>query len=393
MKNRGIKVYENMVKSKSVRFRHPYTFDFHFDYGPKVDCIGPSNTKPCTIKFKDLDKNSYAYTGETSSGLFTQLFRKWYTNWKFEAYDGDVLIQEGSLGDMMTGGKVGISIDSSSLGDTLAWMPVIEKFRVKYNCDLYVTSFWNELLSLYYPNIRFFQPGYREPKSVAIFGVGWYEETDRDRHKRDPRSISLQEVAGDILGIEMDGDILNETVPDLIANSKPTIDGKYVCIAMDSTANAKHWHYPGGWQDIVDYLNHIGYKVVVVQKQPSGLENVINKTGDIDIIQRAIDIYHADFFIGIGSGLSWLAWSLHKPVVMISGFSDPKCEFQTKNYRVIERDVCHGCFSDPSIKFDKGDWNWCPRLKDTDRMFECTKSITPSMVVDHIQNLIKDNLS
>jgi len=162
---------------------------------------------------------------------------------------------------------------------------------------------------------------------------------------------------------------------------------------MDSTANAKHWHYPGGWQDIVDYLNHIGYKVVIVQKQPSGLENVINKTGDIDIIQRAIDIYHADFFIGIGSGLSWLAWSLHKPVVMISGFSDPKCEFQTKNYRVIERDVCHGCFSDPSIKFDKGDWNWCPRLKDTDRMFECTKSITPSMVVDHIQNLIKDNLS
>ena len=79
MKNRGIKVYENMVKSKSVRFRHPYTFDFYFDYGPKADCIGPSNTKPCTIKFKDLDKNSYAYTGETSSGLFTKLFRKCYT--------------------------------------------------------------------------------------------------------------------------------------------------------------------------------------------------------------------------------------------------------------------------------------------------------------------------
>lgn len=393
MKNRGLKVYENLSKSKDVRFRHPYTFDLRFDYGPVVDCIGPSNTKPCTIKFKDLDKNSYAYTGETSSGLYTQLFRKWFTNWGVEAYDGDDLIYKEDLETLMRGGKVCISIDSSSLGDTLAWMPVIEKFRVKYDCDLYATTFWNELLSLYYSNIRFQPPGYREPKTNVTIGIGWYEETDRDRHKRDPRTISLQQVAGDILGIEVDGDVLNEKVPDLIKNSSPSIEGKYVCIAMDSTANAKHWHYPGGWQDITDYLNSLGYKVVVVQKQETNLKNVVDKTGDISILQRAIDIYHSDFFIGIGSGLSWLAWSLHKPVVMISGFSDPNCEFKNKNYRVIEREVCHGCFNDSSIKFDKGDWNWCPRLKNTERMFECTKSITPSMVADHIQNLIKDHLS
>jgi autotransporter strand-loop-strand O-heptosyltransferase len=393
MNKRGLEVYTDLKKSKSVRFRHPITFDFYFDYGPKADCIGPSNSKPCMIKFKDLDHDRYAYNGETSPGLYTQLYRKWYTNWRLEAFDGDDLIFQKDLDDLLMGGKVCISIDSSSLGDTLAWMPVVERFRVKYGCDLYATTFWNELLANYYPDIRFKPPGYRESQTNATIGVGWYDEDDLDKHKRDPRTISLQQVAGDILGIEVEEDVLNDNVPLTIRNSKPTIDGKYVCIAMDSTANAKHWHYDGGWQKIVDYLNSIGYKVVVVQKQATGLSGIIDKTGDIDILQRAIDIYHADFFIGIGSGLSWLAWSLHKPVIMISGFSDPFCEFSTKNYRIINRDVCHGCFSDPSIKFDKGDWNWCPRLKDTERMFECTKTITPEVVQKNIEALIIDHLS
>lgn len=393
MKKRGLEVYGDLKKSKDVRFRHPYTFDFYFDYGPKADCLGPSNTKPCTIKFKDLDINRYAYTGETSSGLYTQLYRKWYTNWRLEAFDGDDLIFQKDLDDLLSGGKVCISIDSSSLGDTLAWMPVVEKFRIKYDCDLYATTFWNGLLANFYPDIRFYSPGYREPQTNATIGVGWYDEDNRDNHKRDPRTISLQQVAGDILGIDVKGDVLNDNVPLTIRNSKPTIEGKYVCIAMDSTANAKHWHYEGGWQKVVDYLNSIGYKVVVVQKQATGLSGIIDKTGDIDILQRAIDVYHSDFFIGIGSGLSWLAWSLHKPVIMISGFSDPFCEFSTKNYRIINKDVCHGCFNDPSIKFDKGDWNWCPRLKGTERMFECTKTITPETVQKNIEALILDHLS
>jgi len=393
MRERGLKVYENLTKSKTVRFRHPYTFDFTFDYGPKVDCIGPSNTQPCTVKFKDLRTGTYGYTGETSSGLFTKLFRKWFTPWRLEVYDGEELIYERDLEDVISEEKVCVSIESSSLGDTLAWMPVIEKFRRKYDCDLYVTTFWNELLANYYPFIRFRSPGSREINTKITFGVGWYDENDRDRHRRDPRAISLQQVAGDILGIDVEGDLLNESVPLTIQNTNSTIDGKYVCLAMDSTANAKHWHYEDGWQKITDYLNSIGYKVVVVQKQGTNLNGVIDKTGDIDILQRAIDIYHSDFFIGIGSGLSWLAWSLHKPVVMISGFSDPACEFSTKNYRIINRDVCHGCFSDTSIKFDKGDWNWCPRLKDTERMFECTKTITPEVVQTYIDDLIQNHLS
>ena len=170
------------------------------------------------------------------------------------------------------------------------------------------------------------------------------------------------------------------------------IGGKYVCLAMDSTANAKHWHLPNGWQRLVDELAKKGYKVAVIQKQQTNLQGVLDKTGDHDILERAIDIYHSSFVVGIGSGLSWLGWALGKPVVMISGFSDPKCEFATKNYRVINKEVCNGCFNDPAHKFDRGDWDWCPRLKETERRFECTKSISVEMVLDHIERLEREQL-
>lgn len=393
MKNRGIDVYKDLIKSTRVKFNHPLGFKFSFDYGPKIDCIGHKSSDPAIVKFIDKTTGSVVYSGETSPGLFTSLFRKWYTPWIAEAYHGNEKIFEFDFHSSLSNSKVCISIDSSSLGDTLAWVPIAEEFRKKFECDVYVTSFWPELLSHYFPNLRFSSPGIRESGTLAVFGLGWYDETDRNIHKRDPRTISLQQVAGDILGLDISGDVNFPAVPPTFSGTKPNIEGKYVCLAMDSTANAKHWHHPEGWQKVVDHLNSIGYKVVVIQKQSTNLIGVIDKTGDIDILDRVIDIHHSDFLIGIGSGLSWLAWSLHKPVVMISGFSDPKCEFSTKNYRVINRNVCHGCFNDPSHKFDRGDWDWCPRLKETERRFECTTSITPEMVIESVTNLIEKELS
>jgi len=93
-----------------------------------------------------------------------------------------------------------------------------------------------------------------------------------------------------------------------------------------------------------------------------------------------------EFFIGIGSGLSWLAWSIDLPVILISGFSEKWTETQSNTYRVINDDVCHGCFN--MCRLDASDWNWCPMLKNTDRMFECTKSITSEMVIRQIDKLI-----
>ena len=92
-----------------------------------------------------------------------------------------------------------------------------------------------------------------------------------------------------------------------------------------------------------------------------------------------------NFFIGIGSGLSWLAWTLNIPTVLISGFSDPISEFEGEDVvRIFNNSVCNSCFN--RHKFDPGDWNWCPDQRGTERQFECTKSITGKMVINKIVN-------
>jgi hypothetical protein len=65
-----------------------------------------------------------------------------------------------------------------------------------------------------------------------------------------------------------------------------------------------------------------------------------------------------------------------------------KNEFFTP-FRIINKNVCHGCWNNPKYTFDKGDWNWCPKLKNTDRQFECSKSITSDVVIGNIKNIMK----
>jgi autotransporter strand-loop-strand O-heptosyltransferase len=88
---------------------------------------------------------------------------------------------------------------------------------------------------------------------------------------------------------------------------------------------------------------------------------------------------HADFFIGLSSGLSWLAWAIGTPVVMISGFTHPRNEFTTP-YRVINYHTCNSCWNDPLADFDRTDFLSCPRHKNTPRQFECTRLIAAEQV-------------
>jgi autotransporter strand-loop-strand O-heptosyltransferase len=97
-------------------------------------------------------------------------------------------------------------------------------------------------------------------------------------------------------------------------------------------------------------------------------------------------IVSSEFYIGLSSGLSWLAWALGKKVVMIANFSEEWHEFEC--IRPVNKSVCNGCWNNPNFKFDKGDWDWCPVWRGTDRKFECQSSITAKMVI----NCMNDNL-
>ena len=108
--------------------------------------------------------------------------------------------------------------------------------------------------------------------------------------------------------------------------------------------------------------------------------------GGLDAVSeaRARWLAHAEFFVGLSSGLSWLAWAVGTPVAMISGFTHPTNEFATP-YRVINYHVCNSCWNDPAHRFDHKDFLWCPRHKDTPRQFECTRLIT----ADHVKAIIR----
>jgi autotransporter strand-loop-strand O-heptosyltransferase len=96
-------------------------------------------------------------------------------------------------------------------------------------------------------------------------------------------------------------------------------------------------------------------------------------------------IYHSEFFIGLGSGSSWLAWALNKQVVMICNFSEEDHEFTSDCIRIVDKSICHGCWNKEMFKFDKGNWYWCPEHEHTDRQFECHKLITADRVIEEIK--------
>lgn len=364
-------------------------YSIDFTDGAKVKLRDTSDSA-CDVLFTDKDTDQLIYKTKIQPGNWAKTNQNYYKNWNVKIFNNDNLVTDYDIN--LNGKLVLIRFQSSSLGDTLSWIPYVEEFRKKHNCILYCSTFLNYLFDIEYPEINFIQPG-ATPKDVhAIYNLGWFNP-QKDKNPRDYKTIPLQKSATDILGLEYE-----ETKP--LITTRPLVrkatSYKYVCIAEFSTANAKHWHYPHtgsnkGWQTIVDWLNHNGYKVMVISKQHTQLKNVIDRTGEFPLEFRVFELQNCEFFIGVGSGLSWLAWALGKKVVMISGFSEPFCEFKENNIRIINKNVCNGCFN--KYTFDRGDWNWCPRHKNTYRQFECTKNITPKMVIDKIveHNLVEDD--
>ena len=286
--------------------------------------------------------------------------------------------------------KVFIWYDSKAMGDAIAWMPVLEQFRQKHKCKVIASTFHNNLFEDEYPHIQFETPENGFKDFDFKYKMGWKLDAS-NLPGGDYLNLGLQECASKILGL----DYLATPAKISVKEVETEITKPYVCIGTQSTAQAKYWNHDGGWDEIVKYLKKKGYEVVCVDKHALfGNKNFMNAVPK-NVIQRqerTLDqtmatINGAEFFIGLGSGLSWIAWALRKPVVMISGFSKPFSEFEINCERVFNDTVCNGCYN--RHEFDAGNWTWCPDHENTDRMFECTKSITPKMVKNAINKVIK----
>jgi autotransporter strand-loop-strand O-heptosyltransferase len=319
------------------------------------------------------------YETNLHRGMFCKLYPKYFNGIKYKVYSGETLVNEEEVS--FEGKRVFISFDSSSLGDTISWVPYCEEFRKNHNCQVVVSTFMNYMFEKTYPDLIFVPPGTVVNNIFAMFNLGWYWNDQKE--PVNPVTIPLQKAASNILGLEHKE---IQTKIHFEPKERP-YDQKYICVATNSTAGCKLWNHPTGWRDLISYLIERGYKVVNISKDGDKIEGVENLKDD-SMLNTMNVIHHSEFVIGLSSGLSWLSWGLGKHVVMISNFTEKDHEFVSNCTRITNPEVCNGCWNNPMFKFDKGDWYWCPEHKGTERQFECHKSITPEMVINQIQHLL-----
>lgn len=319
----------------------------------------------------------------------------------------------------LTDKTVMIMCSVRTLGDSLAWLSAVPAFERKHKCkcvcvvnnDIYELLKDSEQIKV----IKLEDKCNYTPYATYYLGLFFDESYSNFWQPYDFRLDGLHEQAKNILGIR------NEETRHLElrdTGTNPLAGKKYVCISYSGSRANKFWNNSIGWKKVVKYLHSLQYAVVCIDKSdvcgvaplyyymPNG---VIDMTGDLSLQSRVDVLKGAEMFIGMASGLSWLAWCSGVPVVMISGFSLPYAEFYTK-YRVINTMCeCIGCWNDTRIQFSRHDYMWCPRIDDrlkalkvsdpeseaeyqrlSQKRFMCTQTITPNMVIQKINEVLED---
>lgn len=337
------------------------------------------------IKISDFDTGLVGFDGDISEQILISL-EKYYVNWYIEAWlDGEKVFEH--LQDL-SNQRIYIFMVNGVMGDTISVLPYVKALKEEHNAEifLYPPKSFVDLCKEYLPDVTLVEEIPEDCYAaycLAVFDLPPYLIPDDSRHWPPYKSAQV------ILGLhEMASEIhYYPTAP-------REIKEKYVCIGVQASGIMKRWLYPDGWDIVVEYLKSLGYRVICIDGSDKVVENAYeikmpigaeNYTGMRPLMERINVLAYADFFIGLGSGLSWLANACGIPVVLISGFSLPMGEFETP-YRVTNQLVCHGCYNDIRV-------NWktvCPYHRGTAREFECSKSITPLQVVQAIDRLIED---
>ena len=379
-------IYDNIKRNINNIVEIKDYVKIDYVYGPCVEILGSEKS---TYKVEIIDKktNIIHYETELKTNHWAKSNIRYFIDWRIRVWKGDSLFHEEDYN--ANGKRVYIAIDSKALGDTLAWFPYIEEFGKKHNCKMIASTFHNTMLRNQYPNIEFVKPGEVVPNLYAMYSLGLFYNDDGNvnlfKNPRDPKSVTMQQMATDILGLEY-----KEIKPKLPKRNVEK-DDKLITIATHGTAQPKYWNNPNGWQEVIDWLTDRGYIVKLLSKEGDGYMGNLNPNGVIKHPEGPIEsvmdeMAKSKAFIGIGSGLSWLSWGLGTKTVLISGFSYDWAEMEDCVRIGTPNGKCSGCFN--RLKLDAGDWNWCPDHKNTDRQFECTKSITSEMVINELEKFL-----
>lgn len=368
-------LYEYLVTTSIVLNtpKRKVTIISHFVDNPYIEIHGDF-TAMYNVKFFDGEILVYENTVSGKDNPYIKLNRQWFTPWRIEVRENDRLIYNESIS--FKNKRVMISFESKALGDTLAWLPYMEKFMEKHQCQLIVSTFWNKLFKPAYPEIEFVEPGSTVQNLHGLYRLGYFYDINKNPQKV-PSSVPLQQTACDILGLQYE-----ELLPrQFYVPKKRMYDFKYITIATNSTSGCKFWQKED-WQKVIDFLISQGYKVINVSKEKNPFKGA-DQIVDTSIENTMYVIWHSEFMIGLSSGLSWLNWAMGKKTVLIANFTNKDYEFKTNCIRITNTNVCHDCWS--KEKFDAGNYHWCPYHEKTPRALECHTSISGEMVIERIK--------
>lgn len=361
-----------------------------FDFNKGARVVVPEGDY--RVKFIDLDTCLTVYDAK-ASGVIVTSNKVYFVRFRIEVWEGDRLIFEHDYDARDK--NVLLKFANSALGDILAWFPYAEEFRRKHQCELYAAmdERYIEIFKDNYPDIHFIKTEELPEQLYASYYVGLFAPwDDRNLQPMDWRIVGLQAHAAYLLGVEP-----KEIPPRLKATAESGIKEPYVCIATQATAQAKYWNNAAGWLETVAYLKEKGYRVLCIDRERMTVNGIFGNnipfgcedfTGNLSLQERVNLLAGAEFFIGLPSGLSWLAWGVGIPVIMIAGFTEPGTEFYTP-YRVQQFHSCHGCCNDMRNEHKYDDFGACPHHRGTPQEFECTRYIVPEFVKKMIDRVIE----
>jgi autotransporter strand-loop-strand O-heptosyltransferase len=378
----------------------PEGIRFDFNQGARV--VLPNRVAgQWRVRLRDLETGNILFQSE-NSGAFVSSAKRYFVRFSIEVWSLD---EAGAATIIMShrydcrDREVAIQFPVGTLGDIMAWFPYAARFGDVHGCrlTLAMSPLLIPLLKPGYPHIRFvtheeFLAEKMAETFYATYSLGlFFDDKDNIWQPTDFRHVGLHRTAGYILGVDP-----AEQRPKLVLEDDTSpLAEPYVCIATQSSTQCKYWNNPQGWHEVVAFLKSRGYRVICIDQKRvhgSGLawnhlpHGVEDETGDRPLTERARWLRHATAFVGLSSGLAWLAWAAGAPVVMISGFTHPTNEFETP-FRVINWHACNSCWNDPKHRFDHHDFLWCPRHAGTPRQFECTRLITSEQVIAAIKRV------
>ena len=357
---------------------------FDFNWGLRLE-VPAGNFH---VKISDFDSGAIYIDRDISERRIISV-EKYFIRWHIEIYlDGrKIFTHTLNLRDR----EVLIHFPKIGMGDIISMLSYVEEFRRRNGCRISVLmpEYLREFTKHVYPN--FLHVETIDGDYYAKYQLSMpMNDSDIPMWQTNVKNYPMGRMAGVALGSNKvaQKNIFHPT-------KMPVTEDPYVCIAVQASNPKKSWLYPGGWDIVIDYLKSLGLRVFCIDRDkavttkeediivcmPEGAEDF---TGNRPIMERANMLYHAEFFIGMGSGLVWLADAVDCPTILISGFSQDWAEFYTP-YRVINRLVCHGCFNDIRTNFIK---KKCPYHEGTPRELECQKSISPKQVIAAINKLL-----